>query len=124
MTSGVPNGSSGSCRNKATASATRCSASATAAAALYAVVRRHYGGRTSAGNPNAATLLTYLNTISSGTGFQGVPTKDPLGNNISSLNNNVFVFGNTHHYVVFRNQLAFTDVPRFFGEGSVGTNVS
>ena len=51
--------------------------------------------------------------------FQGFP---PL----TTLNGSTTVFGQNGgpYYVVFNNNLAFTDVPRFFPRGQIGTNVS
>ena len=75
---------------------------------------------TVAGNATAAALQTYLNTISSPTGFQGAAEQ------CDHLSGNTTVFGQAGgpYYVVFRNQLAFTDVPRFFARAQAGTNVA
>lgn len=73
-----------------------------------------------AGNPTATTLQNYLNSITSASGFQGVPS------GVTTLNGNTVVYGpqGGPWYVVFRNQLAFTDVPRFFPLPTVGTTVA
>src|SRR5205085_5054332 len=79
------------------------------------------------GNPSSTQLQQYLSTITSGAaGFGGVPAKDALGHAINSLANNTTVFGASGgpYFVVFRNQLAQTDVPRFFGYPTAGTQLS
>ena len=75
---------------------------------------------TIAANTSASALQTYINTITSPTGFLGVPS------NVTTLNGNTTVFGQNGgpYYVVFRNQLAFTDVPRFFARAQAGTTVA
>src|SRR4029079_877535 len=75
---------------------------------------------------SATAVQNYLNTITNAGGFQGVPTNPAVGAPVTTLNGNTAVFGqnNGPYYVVFRNALAFTDVPRFFAKASIGTTMS
>src|SRR4029453_378169 len=80
-----------------------------------------------AASTSAATIQGYINTISTNVTnpFQGVPT-GVTGAPVTTLSGNTTVFGATGgpYYVVFRNQLAFTDVPRFYPAGTIGTQVA
>ena len=85
------------------------------------MVWRHGGRHASGRQPDLHGLQTYINTITNASGFQSLPS------NITSLAGNTYVWGPNNggpYFVVFRNQLAQIDAPRFFGLGTIGTNVS